>query len=64
MAGYGGGMSLTTLPKRLALGLEATLLISATVASCFVTYEIVRRPRVLRPLFGLKIHESAKARIK
>jgi hypothetical protein len=40
--------------ERLALGIEATLLIGATIASCFATYEIVRRIRLLRPLFGLK----------
>jgi glucan biosynthesis protein C len=40
--------------ERLPLGTEATLLIGATLASCFVTYEVVRRIRVLRPLFGLK----------
>jgi hypothetical protein len=33
---------------------EASLVIAATVASCFLTYEIVRRVRWLRPLFGLK----------
>ncbi|HEY2678070.1 MAG TPA: acyltransferase family protein [Steroidobacteraceae bacterium] len=40
--------------ERLALGLEATLLICVTVVSCFATYEIARRFRPLRPLFGLK----------
>jgi glucans biosynthesis protein C len=39
--------------ERLPLGTEATLLIGATIASCFVTYEVARRIRVLRPLFGL-----------
>jgi glucan biosynthesis protein C len=40
--------------ERLPLGIEATLLIGATIASCFVTYEVARRIRPLRPLFGLK----------
>jgi len=40
--------------ERLPLGIEATLLIGGTIASCFVTYEIARRIRPLRPLFGLK----------
>jgi len=39
---------------RLPLGIEATLLIGTTIASCFVTYEVARRIRPLRPLFGLK----------
>jgi len=34
---------------------EATIVVAGTVASCALTYEIVRRVRVLRPLFGLKI---------
>jgi glucans biosynthesis protein C len=40
--------------ERLALGVEAALLIGATAASCVATYEIVRRVRPLRALFGLK----------
>jgi glucan biosynthesis protein C len=40
--------------ERLPLGWEATFLIMATIASCFAIYEIVRRIRPLRPLFGLK----------
>lgn len=35
-------------------GLEAMILIAGTFACCFVTYEIVRRVALLRPLFGLK----------
>jgi len=35
-------------------GLEASILIATTFASCFLTYEIVRRVPLLRPLFGLK----------
>jgi glucans biosynthesis protein C len=40
--------------ERQPLGMEATLLIGATIASCFVTYEVARRSRSLRPFFGLK----------
>ena len=36
-------------------GLEAAILIAGTFACCFVTYEIVRRVALLRPLFGLKL---------
>ncbi len=35
-------------------GLEAAILIIGTFATCLLTYEIVRRVNVLRPLFGLK----------
>jgi len=35
-------------------GLEAGILIATTFAACFLTYEIVRRVPLLRPLFGLK----------
>ena len=38
----------------LPASIEAGIVISGTLASCAVTYEIVRRVRVLRPLFGLK----------
>jgi hypothetical protein len=47
-----GGYYLAKL--RLNLGLEAALLIAATVVSCFAAYEIARRVAWLRPLFGLK----------
>ena len=40
--------------ERLPLSLEATLLIAATIAGCFVTHEVARRIGPLRPLFGLK----------
>jgi hypothetical protein len=40
--------------ERQPVGMEATLLIGGTIASCFATYEIARRIRVLRPLLGLK----------
>jgi hypothetical protein len=35
--------------------LEAGIVISGTAAACVLTYEIVRRVRILRPLFGLKM---------
>ena len=38
----------------LALWLEATLLVLATVAGCALSFEVVRRVPVLRPWFGLK----------
>ena len=35
--------------------LEASIVISGTLAACVLTYEIVRRIAVLRPLFGLRV---------
>jgi surface polysaccharide O-acyltransferase-like enzyme len=41
--------------------LEAAIVISGTAAACVVTYEIVRRIPILRPLFGLRMGGSAPA---
>jgi hypothetical protein len=35
--------------------LEASIVISGTLAVCVLTYEIVRRIAILRPLFGLRV---------
>ena len=35
--------------------LEAGIVISGTVVTCALTYEIVRRIALLRPLFGLRV---------
>ena len=35
--------------------LEASIVISGTLAICVLTYEIVRRTAILRPLFGLRV---------
>jgi hypothetical protein len=35
--------------------LEATIVIAGTAAACVVTFEIVRRVAILRPLFGLQM---------
>jgi hypothetical protein len=40
---------------------EAAIVIAVTLASCALTYEIVRRVRWLRPLFGLKILSPSAA---
>lgn len=39
---------------RLPAGLEAAIVIAATLVACLSTYEIARRSAWLRPLFGLK----------
>ena len=41
-------------PLKLPIAIEAIVLITATIATCFVTFEIARRLKWLRPLFGLK----------
>jgi surface polysaccharide O-acyltransferase-like enzyme len=41
--------------------LEAGIVISGTLAACVVTYEIVRRIDILRPLFGLRASASEPA---
>ncbi len=41
-------------PFKLPIAIEAVVLIAATISTCFISYEIVRRTRFLRPLFGLK----------
>ena len=41
--------------------LEASIVISGTLAVCVLTYEIVRRITILRPLFGLRVSASEPA---
>lgn len=41
--------------------LEAGIVISGTAAACVVSYEIVRRVTILRPLFGLRMVASGQA---
>jgi hypothetical protein len=41
--------------------LEAGIVISGTFAACVLTYEIVRRSAILRPLFGLRASAFEKA---
>jgi hypothetical protein len=45
----------------LSAGLEAGIVISGTLATCVVTYEVVRRITVLRPLFGLRVSAFQQA---
>lgn len=50
-------------PVQLPPLLEGPLLVIGTVAICFLTYEVIRRMRWLRPLFGLALRgDSATAR--
>lgn len=41
--------------RDLPVWLEASIVISGTLAACVLTYEIVRRIAVLRPMFGLRV---------
>jgi hypothetical protein len=41
--------------------LEASIVIAGTAASCALSYEIIRRVNILRPLFGLKLAPAAAA---
>ena len=47
--------------RDLPAALEAGIVISGTLAACVLTYEIVRRIAVLRPLFGLRASASEPA---
>lgn len=42
------------LPLNMSLSVNIVLIILFTFAGCFITYELVRRITLLRPLFGLK----------
>jgi glucans biosynthesis protein C len=41
-------------PSHLYPPVEGLLLVLVTAASCFLSYEVIRRMRLLRPLFGLE----------
>jgi hypothetical protein len=41
--------------RGLPAGLEAGIVISGTLAACVLTYEMIRRIALLRPLFGLRV---------
>jgi hypothetical protein len=46
--------------RDLSASLEAAIVIFGTLAACMLTYEIVRRITILRPLFGLRLEASGK----
>ena len=41
-------------PSHLYPPIEGVLLVLVTAATCFLSYEAIRRVRLLRPLFGLE----------
>jgi peptidoglycan/LPS O-acetylase OafA/YrhL len=48
-------------PANLYPPIEALLMVLVTLAACFLGYEVIRRVRFLRPLFGLAAVESGGA---
>ncbi|WP_187277342.1 acyltransferase family protein [Methylobacterium sp. WL103] len=40
-------------------GAEAAMIVLVTVVICFTTFEVVRRARLLRPLFGLRLERHS-----
>jgi glucans biosynthesis protein C len=47
--------SMLIFPLNIATPMQFMLVLLFTVASCFISFEIIRRVRYLRPLFGLKM---------
>jgi hypothetical protein len=45
-------------PSHLYPPIEGVLLVLVTAATCFLSYEAIRRVRLLRPLFGLERGEA------
>jgi glucans biosynthesis protein C len=46
-------------PSHLYPPIEGVLLVLVTAATCFLSYEAIRRVRLLRPLFGLEAGAAA-----
>jgi glucan biosynthesis protein C len=51
-------------PSHLYPPVEAVLLVLVTVATCFLSYEAIRRVRLLRPLFGLEAGAAGPRKLK
>ncbi len=51
-------------PAHIYPPLEGMLLVLVTGATCFLGYEVIRRVRVLRPLFGLQMGSAGTSRIE
>jgi peptidoglycan/LPS O-acetylase OafA/YrhL len=46
-------------PSHLYPPIEGILLVLVTAAACFLSYEVIRRVRLLRPLFGRDTETTA-----
>jgi glucan biosynthesis protein C len=51
--------SMLIFPLDISVQIQFILLLLFTIAGCFLTYEVVRRVNILRPLFGLKMKGRA-----
>ena len=51
-------------PSHLYPPMEGVLLVLVTAATCFLSYEAIRRVRLLRPLFGLEGGAAGPRKIK
>jgi len=55
-------LAVALFPRRLPLGIEATLVVAGTLATCVLLYEVaIRRLAVLRFCFGLKRRDASAA---
>jgi hypothetical protein len=51
-------------PSHLYPPVEGVLLVLVTVATCFLSYEAIRRVRLLRPLFGLEAGAAGPRKLR
>jgi glucan biosynthesis protein C len=51
-------------PSHLYPPIEGVLLVLVTAATCFLSYELIRRVRLLRPLFGLERDAAAPRKLE
>lgn len=45
-------------PTGMDVRLQLAMVLALTFAGCFITYELIRRTNIIRPLFGLKMKRS------
>ncbi len=53
--------SMFIFPLQMDVRLQFLLVLAFTVTGCFAAFEVIRRVRFLRPLFGLKVNEGTLA---
>ena len=54
--------SLWIFPLTLDVRIKFVLVLLITISGCFMTYEIIRRLKWIRPLFGLKLEAASKVK--
>jgi glucans biosynthesis protein C len=52
--------ALLIFPLNMAVQLKFVIVLLITFAGCFITYELIRRLKWVRPLFGLKFNEDKR----